>query len=470
MNTSRQTRRSLMSFLKGYRGFRATVGGMPRIPYERISIDSRTLQPGDIFVALRGERHDGHDYIRRALRKGAAAVVVEETWFREANHSAYLHGYMGVVVQDTLDFLQQLSAFHRRLFSIPVIGLTGSNGKTTTREMMAQILATRYRVLRSQGNRNNHIGLPLTLLGLTGETEIAVVEMGTNHPGEIALLTSLAAPTAAAVTNIGRGHIGFFGSLEAVYREKVALFDGVDADAPIFINMDDPFLREYPREHRRVVTVGSSQTYDVWGRMEGMDRFGRVRFSLNGRTPIQLNLPGKHQFSNALLAAAVGLHFGVEEEAIREALEKFVPAGQRMEIQQRKGVVLINDAYNANPDSMRAAVDYLVGLDDSFGKRILALGDMLELGDFAEQEHRELGRYIAEKPVNGVVLYGPLAKFIQQGIEESGNEDIKVFWYEDHKSVARRVKKLARKGDVVLFKGSRGMRMEHALEWLLALL
>lgn len=451
-------------FLKEYRGLHSVSGNAEAADERRLSIDSRSLQPGELFLALRGEAHDGHDYIAAALEKGAAAVVAEKKWW-EKNRAAqaFSQGPL-IVVGDSLDFLQQLAAWRRRQFDIEVVGLTGSNGKTTTREMIAAVLATRFRVFQSQGNKNNHIGLPLMLLQLGEQTEMAVLEMGMNHPGEIALLAGLAKPTAALVTNVGKAHLGFMGSLEAIYREKISLFEALEPSAPIFLNMEDRFLRNYPRAGRKAITVGYNSGNDVRGRVEFIDRYGRVRFRLNDAVSIQLKVPGTHQVLNALLAAAVGLQYGVSESEAAQALENFAPAKQRMEILEKNGIVFINDAYNANPDSMRAALNYLAGLRNGRGKRIAVLGDMLELGEFAETEHRRLGEFLAEKPVDLALLYGPLSGFILQGFEEKAGRGKRAFHYRTHEEIAAHLQQVLQPHDVVLLKGSRGMKMEKVLE------
>lgn len=451
-------------FLKEYRGLHSLSGNAEAADYRKLSIDSRSLQPGELFLALRGETHDGHDYVAAALEKGAAAIVVEKRWWERNSAEQALSQRPLIVVEDSLHFLQQLAAWHRRQFDIEVVGLTGSNGKTTTREMVAAVLATRFRVFQSQGNKNNHIGLPLMLLQLNEQTEMAVLEMGMNHPGEIALLAGLAKPTAALVTNVGKAHIGFMGSLEAIYREKISLFEGLEPSAPIFLNMEDRFLRNYPRAGRKVITVGYNSGNDVRGRVEFIDRYGRVKFRLNEAVSIQLKVPGTHQVLNALLAAAVGRHYGVSESEVAQALENFAPAKQRMEIFEKNGVLFINDAYNANPDSMRAALNYLAGLRNGRGKRIAVLGDMLELGEFAETEHRRLGEFLAEKPVDLALLYGPLSRFILQGFEGKAGREKHAFHYGTHEEIAAHLRPILQPHDVVLLKGSRGMRMEKVLE------
>jgi UDP-N-acetylmuramoyl-tripeptide--D-alanyl-D-alanine ligase len=330
--------------------------------------------------------------------------------------------------------------------------------------MIAAVLATRFKVFRSRGNKNNHIGLPLMLLQISPETEIAVMELGTNHPGEIALLTALTEPNAGVITNIGKGHIGFFGSLEAIYREKTALFEGLKKTTPVFVNMEDRYLRNYPRNNRIAITVGYSRKYHTWGRIEFVDRFGRVKFRLNDEVSVRLRVPGTHQVPNALLAAAVGLIFGVELGNVQKALENFSPADKRMEIFEKNGIIVVNDAYNANPDSMRAAINYLMTIKNAIGKRVLVLGDMLELGDFSTMEHFQLGEYIAAQPVSFILLYGPETRYMQEAIEKENQKNQQVFWYKTHREITAHLKQILAPRDVLLVKGSRGMVMEKVFD------
>ena len=467
MMTAIQNTYEIRSFLDQYEGLHFCRLEKKTLDYRNISIDTRTLKPDELYISIRGENHDGHSFAEQALNKGASAVVVEKEWYESDKIILQLAGKPVIVVQDTLDFLQRLGAWHRRRFSFPVIVVTGSNGKTTTREMIAAILSAKFNVFRSEGNKNNHIGLPLMLLKMTENDEIAVLEIGTNHPGEIAHLSNLAQPTSALITNIGKGHLGFFGTLEEVYREKTALFDAASPESPVFINMEDPFLRQYPTAGRISISSGFSESFDVWGDYLSIDKLGCVKFRLNGAVDIQLHIPGEHNFINALLAAAIGLYYRVSEASIKNALEQFAPASQRMEMLEKEGVLWINDAYNANPNSMCAAVDHLSRLSRATGKRILVLGDMLELGDFAESEHFDLGTYIAAKPIDMVFLYGPESKAVRNGIQSIENTKVQAFWYDSHKKIAEHLRQALKKNDAVLLKGSRGMKMETVLEQLL---
>ena len=426
-------------------------------PIPGVSIDSRTLQPGEMFVAIPGERFDGHRFIPRALEKGASLIVAQADSAPQLPQDIPL-----LLVEDTIRFLGQLAGWYRRQFAIPVLALTGSAGKTTTKEMISAILSTSYRVMSTLGNLNNFIGVPLTLFRLEEDTEIAVVEMGTNHPGEIATLTSIVQPTHALITNIGSGHIGFFGSREAIYKEKTALFRGLAAGSTIFLNMEDAYLRRYQRPDVRIVRVGTGPEADIRGELLGLDEQGRVEMRVQGGSPMRLSLPGKHQFYNALLAAAVGLERGVPPEDIRHALENMKPVHLRMDVfRTERGITIINDAYNANPESMRAAIDYLCELPLQDGaRRFAVLGDMLELGDQAIPAHRELGEYLRSRPVQ-VLGYGEMTREMLPILGEE-----RMQWFREHRELARVLKKQLQEGDTVLIKGSRGMTMEKVLEYL----
>ncbi len=450
----------LGSFLAGYGGLKETSGNVENIDYRRISIDSRTIAPGELFVAIKGEVHDGHRFVEKAFGKMAGAVVVEAEWFGK-NQQLSENRNM-VVVADTLDFLQQLGAYHRRQMDVTVVGITGSNGKTTTREMIAAVLSKKYRVFQSEGNKNNHIGLPLMLLKLQESHEIAVIEMGTNHPGEIGLLASLSAPDVSVITNIGKGHIGFFGTLAAVYEEKTALFRQTKPGGTIVLNTDDPLLKNYPYGEMKCVTVGFQGMANIAGEVLGADRLGRYELSAGPDLRARLGVPGKHNTTNALLTVAVGEQFAVGHPEISRALADFSPADQRMEVFEKGETVFVNDAYNANPNSMQAAVDYVAELAVKKGKRILALGDMLELGDLAESEHYALGEYIAGKKIDVVFLYGPESRHTGEGIT-ARNKQIDVRWRETHEAIAEELAALLQDDNVVLLKGSRGMKMERVL-------
>ena len=454
-------RYSLKKFLDGYSGFVTATADPDAVDYHRFSIDSRDFREGKMFIALRGERFDAHQFIEDVVRQGARGVVVDNRWFQANEARAQQLPVVVIVVRDTLDFLQQLAAWNRRQFAIPVVALTGTSGKTTTREMIANVLGTQYRTLRNRKNENNQIGVPLTLLHINPNVEAAVVELGTNQPGEIPVLARWTAPTHALVTNIGPGHIGYFGSLDAIYREKTALLDATPSGGMIFLNTDDPLLARYHREGVEIVTVGTQPTNDVWGTIVSVDDQGCVAFRVRDEWQVQLRVPGKHQFYNALMAIAVGEALGIDTEEMREALENFRAPHQRMELITHNGVLFINDAYNANPDSTRAAIDFLTQVRPR-ARKFLVFGDMLELGALEEQLHREIGHYIAGTAVNEVLLYGNATRATEEGIRQK-NATMVVHHFDEHRAIARHLQEVLRPGDVVLIKGSRGMQMEKVL-------
>ena len=454
-------RYSLKKFLQQYSGFVTVVGDPEAVDYHRFSIDSRNFREGQMFIALKGERFDAHQFIREVVNKGARGVVVDVHWYRLQQDRIGQLETVVIVVENTLDFLQQLAAWNRRQFSIPVVGLTGTSGKTTTREMIAALLGTRFRTLRNQKNENNQIGVPLTLLRINPNIEAAVIELGTNQPGEIPRLADWTAPTHALITNVGPGHIGFFGSIDAIYREKTALFNAMPPGGTIVLNMEDPRLRHYSRDGVTILSVGTRPEYDVWGNILSVNHEGAVRFHVRNAWQVQLTVPGKHQFYNALLAIAVGETLGIEAEEMKEALENFRAPHQRMEMVTYRGVLFINDAYNANPDSMRSAIDFLSHLPKK-GKKILVLGDMLELGDLSEALHEDIGKYVSQHQIDAVFLYGEATRAIAAAIQKE-QPDVAVYHLNSHKAIAQQLSAILEAGDTVLIKGSRGMEMEKVL-------
>ncbi|MFZ0389577.1 MAG: UDP-N-acetylmuramoyl-tripeptide--D-alanyl-D-alanine ligase, partial [Calditrichia bacterium] len=314
-----------------------------------ISTDSRQMQTGDLFVALRGERFDGHRFIQKAAEAGAVAIVADKNG---------IDGFENLpvpilLVDDTLQFLMNLSAWYRRRFHFPLVGLTGSAGKTTTKELLVSILQQRLTVVKTQGNRNNFIGVPLTLFQLHSAAQAAVIEMGTSHPGEISRLTRLVRPDLAAITQIGSGHIGFFGSREKIYEEKRALLDEAPSGAKLFLNVNDAFLKNYSREDAQIIKCGTDASADYHAEIVKTDEAGFLHFRMNGGAVLKLGVAGRHHLMNGLLAAAIAREMGLTEDEIKTGLASVQNVGQRMEIARIKDLLIINDAYNANPESMR---------------------------------------------------------------------------------------------------------------------
>ena len=431
--------------------------------FQGISIDTRTLHKGDVYVAIQGERFDGHDFIPEAIKKGAAGIVFSDT--SVAQNLSY--DIFGLRVSDTLDFLMEFAGWYRSQFNLPVFALTGSTGKTTTKEMLAGILNRKFQTLKTQKNLNNFIGVSLTLLELAKSTEMAVIELGTNHPGEIATLTQIVRPTHAAITNIGSGHIGFFGTREAIYQEKSALFENLSEGGNIYLNMEDPFLSHYTNDILRIHTYGLSSSYNFWACYLGMDKRGHIRFTINDGPEITLHIPGKHQLMNGLLAGTVALGLGISNEEVKAGLESVEAPDKRMEIFDLKGTMVINDAYNSNPESLKAAIDFTVDLPIQSGcRKVMVLGDMLELGDQSETAHRKIGEYLQDKPVDVVFCYGPFASIIVDVLDSLEASSIMKESFDSHKQLAEALKDVLHKGDILLLKGSRGMALEKILEYL----
>ena len=423
-----------------------------------INTDSRTIKKGEIFWALRGDNFDGQLFVKDVASKGALFAVVQLD-FIDGEVPAQ---FPLLRVPDTLSALQELAALHRRRFTIPLIGVTGSNGKTTLKEMIAHTLAQRFKVHKTEGNYNNHIGCPLTLLKLNQQHEVAVVEMGTNHPGEINMLTRIGAPTQAIITNIGGAHLENFITVAAIAKEKLTLFDAIPEDGVIYKNLDDPYIAAYQRE--QVFSIGYSleKEAQVKGRIVSFDEQGCGRFALNNSTEIQLKTGGLHNIKNALAAAAVGGHFGLDDREIREALESYLPFSKRMQTMFWHGVTFINDAYNANPDSMKAAFQTLQSMRIS-GRLFLVLGDMFELGPAGVEMHRDVLQEALHLNPQRIMVMGQLMAAARSQVNSVSIG--KIQYYDDYALLAKDLQSCLKSGDCVLIKGSRGMTMEKVFDY-----
>jgi UDP-N-acetylmuramoyl-tripeptide--D-alanyl-D-alanine ligase len=441
------------------------IGRMERMEIKGVSIDSRNIKEGELFVALKGDRFDGHDFVPDAIKKGAWGALVERAALEKKFES--LGGLKNILpVEDTLYALQEMARTHRRKFSIPVVGITGSNGKTTTKEMLAGILKQRGPVLKNEGNLNNHIGVPLTLMKLNADHRAAAVEMGMSRPGELDMLTRLVDPTVGVITNIGPAHLEFFGSLDRVAEAKGELLDNLASDAIAVLNADDPFFETLKSKFSgRVLTFGIRNRADVFASRIRQDT-DCVDFTLTAdgeAADVRLRTPGTHNIYNALAAAAAALAVDMPLDAIKFGLSDFSPVAMRSEIKEVRGRTVLADYYNANPASMEAALAMLVSLSPG-RKSIAVLGDMLELGQAAADAHREIGRTAARAGVEIVITLGALAKHIGEGAVEGGMPQERVFEALAHDEAAELLKKLSGPGDVILIKGSRGMKMEKILE------
>lgn len=441
----------------------ALVVGDLGVPVTGVSIDSRTLGVGEAFFAIVGHRLDGHEFIADAASRGAACVVAQTV----PDHIP--SGVPLVLVEDTTRALGRLGAAHRAKFSLPVAAVTGSNGKTTTKEMMAAVLGGLGRVLKPEGSFNNQWGVPLTLLRLTAEHQALVVELGCNQPGEIAYLSGLTAPTVGVVTTVAAVHLALLGSIEGVREEKAALVRAIRDDGTVALNADDPRVAGMAQDTRaRVITYGCASTADVRAAGEVTEDARGLAFALEiagRRARVSLAFAGRHNVTNALAAASAGVAVGLALPEIVAGLERARPAKGRCVWREVAGVRILDDSYNANPPAMRAAFD-TVAAQPGGGRLVVVLGDMLELGPLADAAHVELGREVAARGAAEFVGLGRHMKLAVEAAREAGLAEAQhATTFED--TVAHALKRVVR-GDVVLIKGSRGMRMERVVDALAA--
>lgn len=422
------------------------------------SIDSRTIAPGELFLAIKGERLNGHDYVQSALEKGAVGAVVAHGQLQRFPQKRGL-----LAVDDTLLALQSLAAAVRRLWGKKLIGVTGSAGKTTTKELIAYVLSTRFRVLKSEGNLNNHFGLPLQLLRLEPEHDIAALEMGMSHAGEITALARIAHPEIGVVTNVAPVHLGFFRSIADIARAKYELIAALPAGGTAVLNADDPYVSQFGRDfHGTVIMYGSEHAAAVRAqniRSRGLDGESFDVLTEKGTLPAQLPLIGRHNVYNALAALAVGLHEGVTATDAVSALARIAPADKRGEVIRRNGITVINDCYNSNPKALDGMVDALSQLPAD--RRIVVAGEMLELGDAAPDLHRASGRHIAERKIDVLIGVRGLAEYM---VEEARKGGVTAQLLATPEQAGQWLAAETRKGDAVLLKASRGVKLERALE------
>lgn len=417
-----------------------------------VSIDSRTIKKGELFVAIPGEKYDGHDFIAEAVKKGAAGAVI-------STKKIHPSSIFFVVVSDTLMALGQLARFHRERFDIPAIAVTGSNGKTTTKEMIAAILGSEWAPLKNSGTQNNLVGVPLTLFKLTDANQSFIVELGMNKKGEIRQLAEISRPNIGIVTNIGPSHLLYLGDLDGVYRAKKELLDFLSRGDIALLNGDDPFLNRFSRKDLKVLRFGMDKCADF--RAENIRRENHGwSFEVEGEV-YSLRLPAYHDIYNALAAISVGMLFNIPSARIRKTLANYVSLDKRMARGIIKGIEFIDDTYNSNPLSMRSAIRTLSNYT-STGSKILISGDMLELGKKAAYYHSEIGELVAESDIDKFISVGRLARNSFIAAKKMGMRDI---WFcktkEEAAAILRRV---TRPNDVVLVKGSRAMRMEEVIK------
>jgi UDP-N-acetylmuramoyl-tripeptide--D-alanyl-D-alanine ligase len=436
----------------------ASAEFLPEEVAQGYSIDSRTVGPGQLFFAVKGERLDGHDYVEQALERGAVAAVV-----RKGQLGRYSGQTRLLAVEDTLIALQTLAMAVRKLWGKPLIAVTGSMGKTTTKEAIAHVLSTRLRVLKSEGNFNNHFGLPLMLLKLEPEHDVAVIEMGMSHAGEIRALTKIAQPEIGVVTNVAPVHLEFFDSVAGIARAKYELVESLPAGGTAVLNADDEYVSQFGRDFNgKVVMYGTRATADVRAENVRSHGAGGSEFDVvigGVRERATLPLVGEHNVLNALAAVAVGLERGLKPSEAVQALGGLAPADKRGEVVRLGNITVINDCYNCNPKALNAMVDALAAM--AARRRIAVVGAMLELGPTEEELHRQAGRHIARKKIDLLLgVRGP-AQAIVEAARQAG---MRAEFMSTPEEAGEWLAREARDGDVVLMKASRGVKLEKALE------
>ncbi|MEK4027084.1 UDP-N-acetylmuramoyl-tripeptide--D-alanyl-D-alanine ligase [Pseudobacillus sp. FSL P4-0506] len=424
-----------------------------------VAIDSRKATNGQLFVPFKGENTDGHQYIRQAINQGAAAAL----WQKDRPNPP--EDLPVLVVEDTLKALQQLAKAYREELDVKVIGITGSNGKTTTKDMTASLLSRKFKVQKTEGNFNNHIGLPLTILSLKEDTEAAVIEMGMSSKGEIDLLTKIASPDVAIITNIGEAHLQDLGSREAIAEAKLEIINGLAADGTLIYHGDEPLLKEALKETElKTETFGLEAENDMYPLSVQTLQDGS-RFKVNKAPDMEFFLPiiGRHNVLNAMAAMLAAHKMGLTFEEIKIGLTSVELTKMRMEMKDgMKGTKIINDAYNASPTSMKAAIE-LAEKMPGFKRKILVLGDMLELGLDEELFHYQVGQTVEGEAIDYLFTLGRLGQFIAAGAKNSLGED-RIFAFSDKHELIEKLKSIVASGDLIVVKASRGVRLEEVVE------
>ena len=442
-----------------------------------VQTDSRAAAAGDLFVAIVGERLDAHRFVQGAMEAGAEGCLVS------AEPESIPEGKFCVLVPDTSKAMGDLAAYYRRKLGLPVVAVTGSVGKTTTKDMISSVLSSRFRTLKTAGNLNNHLGLPMTVFRLTAEDEIAVLEMGMNHLGEIDYLVRIAQPDVAVITNVGDAHIGNLGSRENILRAKCEIFHGLKKGGTAVLNGDDALLTTLKPGADRAPDPGTGEFNEMYagidaggftfhwaGESDACDyRAVNIEDTLpdevrceaqtpSGTFAVEIPSLGRHMIYPAMTAAAVGQYFGLSDEEIAAGIRDFKATGMRMDVEKLEdGITLYNDTYNANPQSMKAALGILANAPN--GHKVAVVGDMLELEPFAEKLHRGVGEYAAELTIDTLVTVGTRAGWIAEAALESGMEDVRPC--EDKEQAKKVLEELVRPDTALLFKASRGMALEE---------
>ena len=434
------------------------VIGNKKVICENFSKDTRTIQKGDIYIGIKGEKFDGSSFWKQALESGADVVIIENVEISAEEKKKYSNKTI-IKVENTLESLYKIASYKRSLYNIPVIAITGSVGKTSTKDIIASVVKTEYKTLKTEGNNNNNIGLPLTILKLK-DHEALVLEMGMNHFGEISLLTKIAKPTIAVITNIGTSHIGNLGSRENILKAKLEILEGMKIPK-IIINNDNDLLHKWYIENKDKIEI---HTYGVENKSEinAKDIVLEEEYSDftteigNNKINIEVPVGGKHFVYNALCAVTVGKYLNISDENIQKGIKELELTKKRMDIRKlANGAILINDSYNASYESMKASIEYLN--DYQANRRIAVFGDMFELGEYSKELHEKVGEEVSKSKIDILICSGKNAKYIIQKVEEK-NGKIKTYYLKNNEEILEKIKHKTKKGDVILVKASNGMK------------
>jgi UDP-N-acetylmuramoyl-tripeptide--D-alanyl-D-alanine ligase len=420
-----------------------------------ICTDTRKIKSGDIFWALKGDNFDGNQFIEEALQSGACFAVTEDQSKQVIKNT--------IIVEDSLKMLQTLALYHRNKIGIPIIVITGTNGKTTTKELIYSVLSQKYKVGCTHGNLNNHIGVPITILGFDKNTEIGVVEAGANHPGEISFLCEIARPNYGIITNIGKAHLGGFGTFQKLVQTKAELYEAINENDNVFVNADNPLLMDLSKNKSRI-TYG--ETDDVYFKASfiAADPFVTIRFGEENKHQIESRLIGRYNFENIVAAACIGRYFKVPDNLIIKAIQDYIPQNNRSQIIQKEGATIILDAYNANPSSMSASIDNFNEIEAN--NKALILGDMFELGEFEESEHSIIVEKLIEFKNNEKNTHIFVAGNAFYDCVHKLNVANNIHAYQNTDQLIKDIMSYSFQKFWILIKGSRGMKMENVVEHL----
>lgn len=434
---------------------------------ENFCTDTRKIQKGDVYVGLKGEKFNGNEYYKEALEKGAKVAVISGIEVTKEDLDKYKDKTI-IEVKDSLEAFGDIAAYKRDLYDIPVIQITGSVGKTSTRDIIANVVRTQYKTLQTEGNQNNAVGLPTTLLKLK-DHEAVVVESGMNHLGEIRYLGKIAKPTVAVITNIGTAHIGFLGSRENILKAKLEILENLKPDGYIVINNDNDMLNKWAKEDTKYkkYTFGIDEKSEVMAyNIKVNENYSTYNVKINNKEYlVKVPVSGIHFVYNSLCAIAVGNLLNIAPENIIKGIETFTLTKNRMEIDKIKdGVTVINDAYNASYDSMKAAIEYLATLRN---RKITILGDMLELGEFSKELHEKVGKEVAKNKIDILITIGLESENIALGAEKSGMDKATIYKFRCKEDAMEKIKNIVKKGDAILIKASNAMKFDEITKELL---